>query len=113
MKRLFQSLAVVCLLTAIASTSAINTLQVTIGAGGNTQISTLDLFAKEVFIQNNAAHDVRVGDSNTSTTKGALLLTTTHGSLTAGPFLDPRLINLKEWFVAGTQNDVVDVIYIQ
>jgi hypothetical protein len=88
------------------------TLQVTIGAGV-TQFTTKDIPARQIIVQNNAAHVMRVGDVNTTSSVGASLAaagTSPGGSLNLGPFYDnPE--NLKEWWVAGTQNDVLDVIY--
>jgi hypothetical protein len=86
------------------------TLQVTIGAGV-TQFTTKDIPCRQIIVQNNAAHNMRIGDVNTTSSIGALLTTgTPGGSINLGPFYDnPE--NLKEWWVAGTQNDVVDIIY--
>jgi hypothetical protein len=86
-------------------------LQVTIGAGTNTQFTTSDIPVRQIIVQNNAAHNARIGDVNTTTSRGALLASgSPGGSINLGPFYDnPE--NLKEWFVAGTQNDVIDIIF--
>jgi hypothetical protein len=90
----------------------VKTLQVTIGAGV-TEISTGALFCSEVQIQNNAAHSIRVGDSATTSSRGALLASgSPGGSQTWGPFPNGK-IDLSQLYIAGTQNDVIDVIYIQ
>lgn len=92
----------------------VHTLEVTIGAGTNTQVSTTDLFARQVMIQNNAAHNMRVGDSTvTSSSNGALLASgTPGGSINFGP-LNLGSFNLSNFYVAGTAADVVEVIYVQ
>lgn len=93
-----------------------HTLQVTIGAGTNTQISTTSIPVKQLFVQNNATHNIRVGDSNTTSSRGALIsggATPPGGSITSGAFGMQAASDLKFWFIAGTNGDVVDVIYIQ
>ena len=90
---------------------ALKTLQVTIGAAV-TQFSTTNIPCYQVIVQNNSTHTMRIGDKNTSATRGALLAAgTPGGSVNLGTF---TMVNtdLMEWWVAGTQNDVVDVIYI-
>lgn len=82
------------------------TLQVTVGAGA-TQIAGANAFARQVIFQNNAAHSMRIGDANVSGTRGALL--SPGGSLNFGPNFDIS-IDLSRFYVAGTQNDVLDVI---
>jgi len=91
----------------------VHTLQVTIGAGV-TQISTSSIPVKQVFFQNNQTHSMRVGDSLTTTSRGALLANgSPGGSITSGAFGMQQATDLNQWYVAGTQNDVIDVIYIQ
>jgi hypothetical protein len=86
-------------------------LQVIIGASA-TQFTTADIPVRQIMVQNNAAHSMRIGDSSVSSTKGALLASgSPGGSINMGPFYDnPE--NLKDWWVSGTQNDVVDIIYL-
>jgi len=93
---------------------ALHILQVTIGAA-STQISTTPKPAKQVIVQNNASHSCRVGDSTVSSTKGALLNASAGaglggGTVNAGPF-QAYNTNLIEWWINGTQNDVIDVLY--
>lgn len=88
---------------------AVTTLKVTIGAG-LTQITTSSIFAKWVQFQNNAAHVMRVGDANTSSTQGISL------SVGGGFFAPPlsaagAMTELSQWYVSGTAADVLDVIY--
>jgi len=113
------------LLTGLAYFSAINsvqaqgpiavpgvrTLQVTIGAG-LTQVSTTSVPVKSVFFQNNASHQMRLGDLNASSTRG-YLTNTVGGTLTSGGFMTQAASDLNQWYVSGTANDVLDVIYIQ
>ena len=90
----------------------IHTLQVTIGAGV-TQVTTSDLPAREIIFQNNAAHVVRVGDAQVSSSRGVQLASgSPGGSLTVGPMTD-RTLNLNQFYLAGTNGDVIDVEYVQ
>ena len=88
---------------------AVHLLQVTLGGGARTQFTSTPIFARQAIIQNNAANDMRVGDSTTSTTKGAKLSSGT--SLNSGPMLLQH-IELSEWYVAGTAADVLDILYL-
>lgn len=47
-------------------------LQITLGSGA-TQISATPAYFNQMTVQNNAADNVRVGDSTVSSTKGILL----------------------------------------
>jgi len=90
---------------------AVRLLQVTLTAVA-TQISSSNTFCKQILIQNNAAHSFRVGDSTVSATKGILLAAgTPGGSLNSGP-VDAYQSYLSDWWVFGTTNDKVDVLYI-
>lgn len=88
----------------------IHTLQVTIGAA-TTQITTSDIPARQVLVQNNSTHDIRLGDSNTSSSRGAVLKASSIGSANFGSYQFEQ-INLNQLYVNGTQNDVVDVLYV-
>jgi hypothetical protein len=91
----------------------VHTLQVTIGAS-TTQVSTSSIPCKEIYIQNNAAHTIRVGDVNTSSTRGALISSgSPGGSITTGAFGMQAATDLNQWYINGTNADVIDVIYIQ
>jgi hypothetical protein len=91
----------------------VHTLQVTIGSG-TTQVSTTSKPVKQLFIQNNAAHTIRVGDVNTTSSRGALISSgSPGGSITSGAFGIQTATDLNQWFINGTQNDVIDVVYIQ
>ena len=100
------------LLLSLADASSVHTFQVTIGAS-TTQITTIgNTLAREVSFQNNATHTMRVGDSNTSSTRGALLSSgSPGGSVTFGP-VTSGTIDLSTFWVNGTQNDVLDVVYV-
>ena len=95
---------------------ALHYLQVTIGAA-NTQISSTRIPCRQVIVQNNAAHSCRVADKNVSSTKGALLNASGGagqggGTMNFGPF-QAYNTDLTEWWINGTQNDVIDVLYVQ
>ena len=81
--------------------------QVTIGSSA-TQISALPQFFKFAILQNNGATNaMRIGDSSVTTSRG-LQLVKGGGSVVIGPLPD-TLEDASKYFVAGTQNDVVDV----
>jgi hypothetical protein len=81
------------------------TLQTTL-ASGATRISSLTQQAYQVMLQNNAAHSMRCGDGNVTSTRGALL-TASGGTIN---FSAP--LYLSQLYCVGTQGDVVDVIYV-
>lgn len=86
-------------------------LQVTIGAAA-TQFTTSDIPIRQIIVQNNATHSMRIGDASVSSTKGALLASgSPGGSINLGPFYDEP-DNLKNFWVSGTQNDLVDIMYV-
>lgn len=89
---------------------AVHLLQVTIGAGTRTQVSATAIQARQAMFQNNGSNAMRLGDSTTTTTKGANLVAS-GGTLNSGPLMVQQ-VDLSQWYVAGTQNDVLDVIYI-
>jgi len=100
------------LLLALADASSIHTLQVTIGASTTQIVATGSSYAREVSFQNNATHTMRIGDSKTSATRGALLSSgSPGGSITLGPVVS-GVIDLSTFWVNGTQNDVLDVVYV-
>ena len=87
-------------------------VQVTLGTGA-TQVSPLNINVQSLEIQNNAAHNCRVGDSTVTASKGILLAfnaTPPGGAFTLD--LDfPRGTILSQWYIAGTAADVIDVLY--
>lgn len=90
----------------------VHTLQVTVGAS-TTQFTSSDTPCLQVIVQNNAAHSMRVGDSATSSSRGAVLnLGPGGGSMNLGPY-QFRQLNLNQMYVNGTNGDVLDVLYVQ
>jgi len=97
---------------AIGDASSAHTLQVTIGAA-TTRVTTTDTYARQIIFQNNAANSMRIGDSTTSSTKGALLSSGSPGGLmNIGPTPTIQSLNLAEWFVNGTNTQVLDITWI-
>ncbi len=93
--------------------AAPKTIQVTIGASA-TQISTTKILCSSWMIQNNAAHNIRFGDSTVTSSIGTLLAggTAPGGSYTSTGSTNgtqPVPDDLSQWYIAGTQNDVIDV----
>ncbi len=90
-------------------------IQTSLGAGA-TQIAPpaspqAQILCRQVIIQNNAAHIMRVGDSTVSATKGIYLAAGPGGgSLNSGAV---AIYNsyLSDFWVFGTAADVVDVFY--
>lgn len=85
-------------------------LQVTIGAAA-TQISPSAIFVQTLMVQDNAAHNVRVGDSTVSSTKGILISLGSPGGSYNTTLNFPRGTILSQWYLAGTEGDVIDVLY--
>lgn len=87
----------------------VRTLQVTIGASLTQVLPAGEIVAKWVLFQNNATHTMRLGDSNTSSSRGIQLVA---GASANPPGSAPvSITKLSGWYVSGTQNDVLDVIY--
>ena len=86
-------------------------IQVTIGASA-TQVTTAQIYTPFVAFQKNTANNCRVGDNTVTTSKGIVLAA---GNTTPQvPFVVHRSDNrvlLSQYSIAGTQGDVVDVLY--
>lgn|SRR5262249_24928647 len=94
-------------------------IQVTIGAGV-TQLQSANKNVREILIRNASTHDMRVGTASTGTSApsvsgnvGIILKANAAGEqsdLHLGP--TPGLnISLSDFFIAGTQNDLVDIMF--
>jgi hypothetical protein len=93
--------------------------QLTLGAGA-TRITTGPARGMNLIIQNNSAHNIRVGDDATvsmtvpaavnggTAGKGILIFPT--GS-SGGALATSGAFNLKNWYIAGTATDVIDYQY--
>ena len=87
-------------------------LQVTLLATA-TQVSTTKppIQCRQVIIQNNAAHSVRLGDSTVSATVGQYLAAGPGGGgFNSGP-ADIYNTYLTDLYLFGTAADVIDVFY--
>jgi hypothetical protein len=85
--------------------------QITIGAAA-TQFSATSVPCRQIIIQNNAAHTMTIGDSTVTATNGIRIAAgPAGGSINSGP-VAVYATNLFDWWVAGTQNDIVDVLYV-
>lgn len=80
-------------------------LQVTLGSSA-TQVSPQGTGVNCTIIdfQNNAAHNVRLGDSTVTTSRGLLITSGSEYHLQDG-----RVHALSQYYLAGTQGDVIDV----
>lgn len=85
-------------------------IQVTLGSGA-TQIATTQTVFNEMFVQNNAAHVCRVGDSTVSSTKGQQLAASgaVNSTLDVGPIVGSQG-DASQFWIAGTSGDVIDVL---
>lgn len=89
-------------------------LQVTIGASGTTQFTTARTPIREIWIENNATHTMRIGDSTVTSTKGFSLASggAANSNLHLGPH--PALnMDLTDFFVNGTATDTLDVLFVK
>lgn len=84
-------------------------LQVTIGAAV-TQFTTADIPVRHVIVQNTAAAVMRVGDASTTSSIGLSLAAASTPVTIAGPY-ESHNDNLKNFWVAGTNTQVLDVLY--
>ena len=91
---------------------SIKLLQVTIGAAA-TQVSATSVPVRSVTFQNNAAHSCRVGDSTVTSSKGILIAQGTPGGSNFTGTGNQYNTDLNEWWIAGTQNDVIDILIVQ
>ena len=95
---------------------AVGTIEVTISqTNSNQQISSSQLRVRQVTFQSIAGHAMQVGDTNITGTRGYQLAvgSTTPQQITFGPFENDGLIDLQQWYVRGTQNDKLEVIYLE
>lgn len=68
----------------------------------------------EIHIENNAGNVMRIGDSNVSATRGISIAA--GGIATSFLHMGPHKalnMDLSEIFVFGTQNDVLDFLYVK
>lgn len=107
MKRLLLLLALLFTLPAWAD---VQTFQVTIGSGTRTPIvaSGAQFVCAWVLFQNNQSHNMRIGDTSTSATKGIQLMPNAWFYIPQPPG-PPTTTRLTAWYVAGTPGDVIDV----
>jgi len=95
---------------------ALNTLQVTLGAGA-TRVNATTIRVRQLTVQNNASNPAavcRVGDSNVSATRGYSLspaTTSYSGSATFGG-QDSYNLDLKDVWLFGTAAQVIDILWI-
>jgi hypothetical protein len=116
MKRfLLLAVMLLSLVTTLSSTQQ-TIVQVTLGAGA-TQLSTSSIPCREIVIQDNAAHSMRIGDNSVTSSKGIYLAAGPGGgSVTIFPpttYASGASLDLSTWYAVGTQGDVVDVLYVQ
>lgn len=99
--------------TALQVQAAVVTIQVTIGAA-NTKVIAAGAHqnCRWIVIQNNATHTIRIGDTNITSTRGILLSSgSPGGSFFVGPDSSGSARDLGGWYINGTTNDVIDIIY--
>lgn len=91
------------------------TFQVTIASNGRANFPVLAVMPQYMTVQNNATHDMRVGDvaivAGVYGTGKGILVINSGGAFTFQLGLD-NATRTSEWWVAGTAADVLDVIII-
>lgn len=87
-------------------------IQVTVGSGTNTQISTTSAPFNQMTVQNNGSA-ARLGDSTVTTTKGIALAASgaANSIVTIGPFSGQQG-DASQFYVAGTAAQVIDVLLV-
>ena len=83
---------------------ALKTLQVN-QTGTLVPVSASPIKCKWAMFQNNASSAMRVGDLNTTTTRGYSL------AASGGNFPVPYPIDLSQWYTIGANAQSLDVIY--
>ena len=107
--RLLRWFAVALLCLAIPAFPEVQSFQVTIGSSTATQIIIGATYqCRWVMFQNNATHNMRIGDRTISSTKGMQLQPNAWFFIPASEPPIP-LTALDKWYVAGTQGDVIDI----
>ena len=87
-------------------------LQVTIGSGTNTQVTTnTNIYCTIIVFQDNAGANCRIGDSTVTSTKGIQLATGSPGGSATFQINTPRGSQLSQYYIAGTTGNVIDVLY--
>lgn len=106
MKKIFLVI-LLAFLAILPASAAVQTIQVTIGAGA-TQVSTVTLNCRWVVFQNNTtANSMHIGDSTVTSTKGINL--PAGSSFFVPPMPGSTAVNLTSWYVQGTAADVIDI----
>jgi hypothetical protein len=101
-------IAAVILALSMQADAAVKTIQVTLGASA-TQISTVTQNCRWVLFQDNATHNIRVGDINTTSSRG-IAIAANGGAFFIPPAPTPPSTNLYNWYIVGTTSDVIDVV---
>lgn len=86
-------------------------LQVSI-TGTNTpqQLTTTNTKAYQIVFQNNDAHDMRIGDSTVTSTKGIVLVAGGGAGNSETRVLQDT--DLSDWWVNGTADEKLDILYL-
>ncbi len=88
----------------------VGTIAVTLGASA-TQISTSKTPITFIAFSNPASgHVAYAGDSNVSTSRGVQIATP--GVFPIGPYSGIRPMYLSDFWLVGTQNDIISVLYV-
>jgi len=106
LNRIFFVTLIILLSVAIAFAMTARSIQVTLGTGA-TQVSSTYAPFNQMLVQNNAAHNVRLGDSTVSSTKGILIYPS--GSSATGT-VSGQQGDASQFYLAGTNGDVIDVL---
>lgn len=89
---------------------ALLTYQVTLGAAA-TQLTTTRKGVRQLLFMP-AAHAYYIGKSNVDSTHGIEVFPTAVQCTSVGPFSGDAPANTNEFYLSGTQNDVIQVLAI-
>jgi hypothetical protein len=78
--------------------------------GGNAGFDSANIYVQQLIFQNQGDNDMHIGDVTTSSTNGLLL--SGSGTANFGAFINYGTY-LSDWWVVGTEGDVLMVLYIK
>lgn len=81
-------------------------------SGGNDQVTTTHIPVRQVQFYNGGSNAVLIGDKNISATIYGVSVAAGAVSPIFGPFSNQLPINLEEFYLRGTNADVIRVMYV-
>lgn len=91
---------------------ALGHIDVTLGAG-STRVTTTRIPIQQFILHNPTGNaSVLIGDSDLSATSYGILVAAGANSPSIGPFSAAAPVNLNEFYVRGTEAQVVHILYV-